>query len=54
MGPIIMYNTAELEDPDRFKIKWIDNGDGNKDMLRTNPSEDDLCLKDVVDQIMCH
>jgi len=32
----------------------MDHGKDNKDMLRTNPSEDDLCLKEFVDPIICH
>lgn len=53
MGPIIMYNQADVGDKDS-KLKWVDNCEGNKDILRTNPSEDDLCLKEFVDPIICH
>jgi len=43
-----------LGEKENDKIKWIDNGENNKQILRTNPSEDDLCLKETVDPIDTH
>ncbi len=51
MGPITMYSSKDLGEKGQDKIKWIDNGEGKKEVLRTNPSEDDLCLKETVDRI---
>jgi hypothetical protein len=51
-----MYDPSDLnqiEDP-VSKLRWIDNGENNKEKLRTNPSEDDLCLKMTVDPILAH
>lgn len=48
-----MYSQQDLEQKDN-KLKWIDNGEDNKEVLRTNASEDDLCLKDTVDPIQAH
>jgi len=36
------------------KLKWIDNETNNKKILRTNNSEDDLCLKATVVPIEVH
>ena len=54
MGPITMYSSKDLGEKGTDKIKWIDNGENNKEVLWTNPSEDDLCLKDVVEPIYTH
>ena len=51
MGPITMYSSKDLGEKKQDKIKWIDNGEGKKEVLWTNPSEDDLCLKETVDPI---
>jgi hypothetical protein len=36
------------------KLKWIDDHKDDKSILRTNKSEDDLVLKDVVEPIQSH
>lgn len=36
------------------KIKWIDNNKNDKNMLRTNHSDDDLICKDKLEAISCH
>ncbi len=51
MGPITMYSSKDLGEKGQDKIKWIDNGENKKEVLRTNPSEDDLCLKETVEPI---
>lgn len=54
MGPITMYSSKDLGEKDQDKVKWIDNGENKKEVLRTNPSETDLCLKEVVEPIISH
>lgn len=49
-----MYSINDLGEKEQMKVKWIDKNEGNKDVLRTNASEDDLCLKDIVNEINCH
>lgn len=49
-----MYSSKDLGEKGQDKIKWIDNGEGKKEVLRTNPSEDDLCLKETVEPIQNH
>ena len=53
MGPITQYSQHDLEGKTR-KLKWIDSERDDKDKLRTNVSEDDLCLKEEVDPITAH
>lgn len=36
------------------KIKWIDNNKNDKNMLRTNHSDDDLVCKDTIEAIRSH
>ena len=54
MGPIAMYSASELGAKEKFKLKWIDEGKDDPEKLRTNPSEDDLCLKETVEPITNH
>ena len=47
MGPLADFrNHLGLNDQQKMtKLKWIDNGEDNKQKLRTNNSEDDLICK---------
>jgi len=49
-----MYQVSELGEKENYKVKWIDDGENDKNKLRTNPSEDDLCLKETVEPITVH
>ena len=39
---------------DGFELQWIDGMQDDKEKLRTNPSETDLCLKEEVEAITVH
>ena len=54
MGPITQYTEQELAGKDQFELKWIDNHANDKEKLTTNPSEDDLCLKEEADANTVH
>lgn len=47
MGPLADFRShlGQLEAPRVPKLKWVDNGEDNKNKLRTNNSEDDLICK---------
>ena len=53
MGPIAVYNENPNENMSSW-IKWIDDNTNDANKLRTNPSEDDLCLKEKVEEITTH
>ena len=54
MGPIAMYQPSDMNEWDDFKVQWIDSGTDDKEKLRTNVSQDDLCLKESVEPIIIH
>ena len=45
---------AQPEDYIQSKIRWIDNNENNKDILRTNNSMDDLVCKEIIEKVMTH
>lgn len=53
MGPLADFrNHANGNTNERpIRLKWIDNGEDNKQKLRTNNSEDDLVCKADEDQV---
>ncbi len=52
MGPLADFRTQNTGANERpIRIKWIDNGEDNKQKLRTNNSEDDLVCKADEDQV---
>lgn len=52
MGPLADFrNLLGQQEPRSAKLKWIDNGEDNKQKLRTNNSEDDLICKLDEDQV---
>jgi hypothetical protein len=52
MGPLADFRTQNTGVNERpIRIKWIDNGEDNKQKLRTNNSEDDLVCKADEDQV---
>lgn len=42
------------DDVKKDKLKWIDDHKDDKNILRTNKSEDDLILKEVVEPVQSH
>ena len=52
MGPLADFRGCMAQESrPAAKIKWIDNNEDNKQMLRTNNSEDDLVIKIELDQV---
>ena len=54
MGPITIFGHGQRVEEKEDKIRWIDDNQDDKDRLRTNPSETDLCLKEEVVPIDVH
>jgi|LauGreDrversion4_2_1035121.scaffolds.fasta_scaffold360242_1 hypothetical protein len=51
MGPLADFRSHLNQGTRAIKLKWMDNGEDNKQKLRTNNSEDDLICKLEEDQV---
>lgn len=51
MGPLADFRSHHTQPQRPPKLKWVDNGEDNKQKLRTNNSEDDLICKLEEDQV---
>ena len=54
MGPLADFRSHMMQggnNPRAIKLKWIDNMEDNKSILRTNNSEDDLVCKIEADHV---
>lgn len=55
MGPLSDLRIGnDGVDIQKTAIRWLDNNEGNKAMLQTNKSDDDLIYKEEVDPINNH